>query len=903
MKTNIKQSLIAATAIIAFGIFTGCTDSGSSADGADGTDTSNLTLPVSPTIIGTELQCERDIAAKVDDYPDVAASALVADAPIKRMNISKDALDHEKQVNAQNTFKSMIAVVPSTSADGNQTDDGATLLHPLIVSYAEQVYGDYELGDGSADIGDPEHIDDIFVSLSLDGGKTWKKNNVSGTAMRGDGLNSSIKVNWTADKAAVADTDYPGHSHKPKMAINGNQILVAWHDKFCPSGDPLDLFEVDENNVTTLTGEQTDYYKVNGKQGSINYELDCTEPDDPNTKGTDESNCAPNGKVVYEVPFSCVWTARGVLNTEDDTNLSVTWYKPEQLTSGTRDANKVWIATSQNSEDTSIGFALTWQEDPEGLRQGQGAGPGEGWSGATTNHGADLWYTYIAAGDFEAIDPDATEPEDALLDEEQATKPKPLNNFAYPTRITDNEVCIEGDTKEYCADVCTDVYINSKDENTTEDGTEDGSNSSGKCVTTVLDPLWIEPTAVILDGDTGASRPAMSILKTEEGEAVVVFAYEETKGLSESNSASADQGESETIIEYEGKVALFNSFPFDNPVSINAGTIVNPRAPDAVTGEPIFENARRVVIVNQVDACDEGDYTFGIMYKQGVETRGGSSDMFVRMNTGFTPDTFVSADDIPNLSAMPDFNKTVTPDAMPEDFWTIDNITDETYTNLYENTFSPRGIMRGYDLFMGFEYTPNWAQTEQGNEPNTFYIHRFADDGDGEGRVWQGPMEISKVVGPKVSTLDPRFITTSRGRYETTGLDVDKSNPDVFFISYGTFDMDSGDELDLFYSRSTDRGVTWSTIDINATEDDNVTLKTANAKLAGIKDLLEMEVQSFSSRDGTKLFNVWLQEEEEVHFTDETNETTLLDENGDVVDHFGGLDSWSGRVDFNATAE
>ena len=921
MKTQFKHNLITALAIITLSVFAGCTGGG---DGTDGTVTTSdgtvvdLVLPDGSddgsddgdAVEGSTLYCDSAPAATVDNPEELAT--FVADLPIKRMNVSKDALNHQEQVNAQNTQKRMSTVVPFTSADGNVTDDPVNdRVHPIVVSYAEQVYVNtdysdiYEMGDGSADIGDPYHIDDIFVSLSLDNGKTYKKVNVAGTALRGDAPNSSIKVNWTAVKTATPNTDYPGHSHKPKMAVNGNQILVAWHDKFCPSGDPFELYVKDDNGSATdvlVDAEQPDYFKVNGSQGSINYELPCTIEDDPTT-ATNESNCAPNGKVVYEVPFSCVWTARGVLNTEDENNVSATWYKAEQLTSGSRDANKVWIAAAKG-----VGFALTWQEDPEGLRQGQGAGPGEGWSGATTNHGADIWYTHIAETDFEAIDEEFVEPDDALLDEEQASKPKVLNNFAYPVRITDNEVCIEGDTKLYCQETTCIDYVNSKDANLTdeEEGTQDGSNSSAKCVTNVLDPLWPdEPTAVILDGDTGASRPAMSILKTEEGTTAVILAYEETKGLSESNSASQDQGETETEIEYEGKVVYFNSFPFDAPVSINAGTIVNPRAPAQDGSGDIFENARRVVIVNQVDACDEADYTFGLMYKQGVETRGGSSDMFIRMNTSFYANTFVAEDSafgIPNLSSMPDFNKTAilesdTPDAMPEDFWTEANLEDETYANLYENTFSPRGLMRGYDLFMGFEYTPNWAQTEKGNEPNTFYIHRYADDGDG--RKWQGPMQISKVVGRKVSTLDPRFVTTPKGIFENTGLDSDKSNPDVFTLSYGTFDMESGLELDLFYSRSTDGGRTWSTVDLNVTEGDENVTKVANAKLAAIKGLEEKEVQAMLSPDGTMLFHVWIQEEEEDSYYD--HDENLTDENGIIVDHFGGLDSWSARVDFNAS--
>jgi hypothetical protein len=46
------------------------------------------------------------------------------------------------------------------------------------------------------------------------------------------------------------------------------------------------------------------------------------------------------------------------------------------------------------------GYAIMWQEDPDGLRPGDGAGPGHGWSGATTNHKTDVWYSYITMEDF-----------------------------------------------------------------------------------------------------------------------------------------------------------------------------------------------------------------------------------------------------------------------------------------------------------------------------------------------------------------------------------------------------------------------------------------------------------------------------------------------------------------------
>ncbi len=89
----------------------------------------------------------------------------------------------------------------------------------------------YELGDGSADIGDPTQLDDMFTSLSLDNGATWKKVAVGETAGK-----SSIAVQWNG-----VSTTYGGHSHKPTMMAEGNKILVAWNDKYCPSGNPFDL--------------------------------------------------------------------------------------------------------------------------------------------------------------------------------------------------------------------------------------------------------------------------------------------------------------------------------------------------------------------------------------------------------------------------------------------------------------------------------------------------------------------------------------------------------------------------------------------------------------------------------------------------------------------------------------
>lgn len=841
---------IAASSVLMFGcdLFDGSNDSINAAF-----------LPEEPealNVIGTSLNCET--AAPTSTL----AAGLFVEEPDSTppMNLSRDTVSNsELHPNAGNVLKRLTAIVPGQTPDGSVAVDdlGAPIgdVHPILVSYAEQVIGAYELGDGSADIGDPTTLDDVFTSLSMDNGATWKKVTVGDTSGK-----SSITVKWNG-----LSQSYGGHSHKPQMGVEGKNILVAWNDKYCPSGNPFDLdLEADP---------EADYFKVNGSQGSIDY----------------EGIIAPNDKPLYEVPFSCVWTARGefVLDPEGDgsTQYTIQWRQAQQMTTGTRDSNKIWIA----AED--VGFAMAWQEDTQGLRSGKGAGPGEGYSGATTNHGTDIWYTYINMVDFDDVvvskDADGTitevntdpTPADILA---LGEKPKPAVNYAYPTRISNNESCSSVDEKVYCADHCfATVSI-------------DTGNQSGtavdRCVDDDLDYMTddasIPVTAAVLDGDTGASRPALKILRTDapldaedKAEYVAILAYEETKGLSESSQGSQDQGTVDPVIALEGKAVYFESFFWDQPVEVSAGRVVNLHVPDVdiayddsnvitsinETGLDVYENARRVVIMGQVDACEmqEGDYTFGLLYKQGFDTRGGPSDMYIRMNKGFVYEDF--EDTTSNVSAREtvyDAEGKVTSIS-----WAEEDLLDQSYDNPLDNTFSPRGWVRGSEIYTGFEYTPNWRMTENGTTPNNFWMHSYTD------AVWNGPKQITFVKGAKVSTLDPRFVPTPEGRAAGVagGIASDASNPDVLFISYGTFDMDSGEELDIFYSRSTDKGLTWEYqdgTDTNTTVlipgidgiDGTVDDAYRHAKLAHKAPDIEKEVQALGSPDGTMLFNVWMRE-------------------------------------------
>ncbi len=200
---------------------------------------------------------------------------------------------------------------------------------------------------------------------------------------------------------------------------------------------------------------------------------------------------------VGAVPYSCVWTARGTIETDPDTGGSlVLWRQAERLTSGVRDAHRIEVSCALNA-----GCAVTWQEDPEGLRPGDGEGPGEGWSGAVAHKGTDIWYSFMDWANFDAVDVDG----DGIADDplEATGALKPLVPMAIPVRLTDNEKCSPDDSKPYCygdidgdlvaGDLCTEEtvsYINRQNALVTACITNDGR---------------------VMNGQTAATRPRISV--------------------------------------------------------------------------------------------------------------------------------------------------------------------------------------------------------------------------------------------------------------------------------------------------------------------------------------------------------------------------------------------------------
>jgi hypothetical protein len=267
---------------------------------------------------------------------------------------------------------------------------------------------------------------DAFIGVSLDDGTSWRTENLS---------RSAALSSFTLGTGEI----FPGHVHQVVHQVAEDKILAVWVSKYCKSGFPLYALDPADTATATYLGDLEttwsknalflyDFFGVSGKQGSVNY----TEQGYPE---------------IGEIPYSCVWTARGKLLPGDDPMTAdaieashVVWTNPERLTSGVRDANLPAVDCAKNA-----GCAITWQEDPEGLRPGKGLGPGEGWSGAIANAKTDIWYSYITFADFDYVKDDLGAA--VLIEDYEALKgtsmdrPKPYVPMAMPVRITDNDMC------------------------------------------------------------------------------------------------------------------------------------------------------------------------------------------------------------------------------------------------------------------------------------------------------------------------------------------------------------------------------------------------------------------------------------------------------------------------------
>ncbi len=519
---------------------------------------------------------------------------------------------------------------------------------------------------------------DAFAAVSLDDGTTWKRTNLSMSA----DLSSFILANGL---------NAPGHVHSVVHQVFGDNILVAWVSKYCAGGVPLFSYIPESTNnpflLSHLADLEANYDKdavylydlfgVGGPQESVNYtELGFPE--------------------VGEIPYSCVWTARGKLLPGDDLAtptvsevVHVRWARPERLTAGTRDANLPVIDCAAGA-----GCVLTWQEDPEGLRPGTAQGPGEGWSGAIANSQTDIWYSHISAGDFEAV----FQPGEPVLGAISMAAydtlgildmPRPYVPMAMPVRLTDNSKCRPvssetAPTPPYCFidfDSISDINVTNIGTLLALEGPEAGSDYCASLVWWetpggILQEVCVANDGRVMVGRVAATRVRMNLKPYTQTDgsksAWLVMAAEETKALGDvlidpyGNPADSPidigkemwyhafdpfkSGAGEYMVAQGGllnqpsKCSPWTVYP-DDAVATCTPYEFFPLQQDPLNGAPYYltEISRRFSLatnsVSQAVSSSSG-LSAVLIYKQSIINSGGPADIVIRrllLPEGFDP--------------------------------------------------------------------------------------------------------------------------------------------------------------------------------------------------------------------------------------------------------------------------
>ncbi|MFH1216100.1 MAG: choice-of-anchor O protein [Pseudomonadota bacterium] len=603
---------------------TGCLETAMNQNGLTGLDWTDDTQ-VSTVINGTIDACVENPNTNLVEVDAVAAKEHLESTlsgAMFRKNVSRTPVSPSSKAK----MDVMGVWVPALKADGtpvkigyrdengNDIDPGQTgdpdKAKPLVVTYtdADPITGAH----------------DVWIAISRDDGATWKRKNLSRMADRTSFADAGGEVHY-------------GNCKKPVVAVKSNYIMVAWTSKYARGGKPRYSIDVcpdtDEDGVAdscqickTVDGVETceadyphddsyavdDIWGVKGPQRSHDY----TEDGYP---------------LVGEMPYSALWSCRVVI---DKVTGDITYFKPERLTSGRRDAYQLFLAGAGGS-----GFAMVWQEDPKGLQPGDAKGPGPGWGGATTSHKTDIWYSFLPWADFAVKDENFViggDPEHDFSDDFEG-RPKALAPMSLPVRLTDNDAVNTDNLMVQLGEDGLPVtdengkwipLVNTEALSYEEaDANDDGSGShrygymvDGLCTgfhefvnnDGVTKRACITADGRLLDGNTGASRPNIFLQpyykwETVQGDnpatttvteteynvyvksAYAIVVYDETKGAG-LGTPDHDPLIGEYGDEYtpdEGKNAHYHSFDFSQPELVNRGSIINHPETDDL-GNPVY---------------------------------------------------------------------------------------------------------------------------------------------------------------------------------------------------------------------------------------------------------------------------------------------------------------------------
>jgi hypothetical protein len=476
------------------------------------------------------------------------------------------------------------------------------------------------------------------------------------------------------------------------------------------------------------------------------------------------------------IPFSCTWASYS-------TNNGATWAAPVQLSNGERDAKQDASFGSYDSVSKTGKLNISWQEDPQGLQLGEADGPGDGASGANVSNGTDVWYAY---GDIDM---------NAATNKVVIVKNASAEPNAFGFRLTDN---------------ATDTGI----------GGTDTANPVFNAAGTQVDKNTIE------SGGAGASRPNIAMVGNQ-----TVLAYEETKA-----SEGLDEGK---FIRYH--TFTYNAVP-TTPEGKAGCIISNPQ-----------KNARRVRFLTQSAAAatdvtapavpGRSGVNIAIFWKEGLYTTGGPSDIVLRrgmvdpavasnVQSGLKTTRMVPAVDA--ACAALDYTASQTLSNLPADNISsradrlatlgVTGLTDSTETDYYENALAHRGVLRGDQLWVGYNYTPDLVAMWNQDTNYNFWLRKFTFDGSGNttGGSWGLPFNVSNETDTNVNVREPRIFGTPSSNTGAGFCDnadptlaTDPTfcqNADVVYVMWGSqenvnpYNIEGGADLGVWGSVSLDGG-------------------------------------------------------------------------------------------------
>lgn len=340
------------------------------------------------------------------------------------------------------------------------------------------------------------------------------------------------------------------------------------------------------------------------------------------------------------------------------------------------------------------------------------------------------------------------------------------------------------------------------------------------------------PEGSIEKGQAAAARPNIVMVGT-----TTIIAYEEKKG-----STGLD----------EGKFIRYHAFPFNAPPATVAGKA------GCIISDP-SKNARRVRMLTQSPAdAGAGGIHIAIFWKEGIYDKGGPSDIVIRRGMGgLQPANMVPAVDaacatsdyataIALTSARAENISSKTPTA------TTANLADDTELNYTENALAHRGVLRGRDLWIGYNYTSDlvklWAQIDNYN----FWIRAFnADTG-----TWKNPQNVTNIADKRMNVREPRIFGTPKGNDTLCPTDPTFcQNPNVVYLAWGTqvnaspFDPAGAQDLGEYVTVSLDSAATFAK---------PVKLSVVQGVLWG-DDESAYESQNVARPDGLRFYSVWNQ--------------------------------------------